>query len=424
MKLSRFGQKLSSDSAIVSLMDDLGDALNVNPDLLFMGGGNPAFIPEFENEIAAQLQAIASQPDQLHKLIGVYQSPRGSEDFIDALTHYINESLGWSIDGENIAITNGSQSAFFMLINMLAGSHAGQELQQQEHRTIVFPMMPEYLGYSDQPAEHHIFRSIRPQVELIGEHRFKYHIDFDSLELTAQDAAVCLSSPTNPSANVVSTQDLQRLSAMAAERKIPAIIDCAYGHPFPGIVFNQQALPFHENNIYVFSCSKLGLPGARTGIVVGPEKLIKQLVQVNTIVSLANGNLGPAVMTALIQEQKLASICQHMLLPFYRKQRDFALHCLEKYFLGLSWRVHEPEGAFFLWLWFENLPVSSTELYERMKNRGVLIMDGKHFFFGLAGDWDHIGQCIRLTYCQSDIVIEEAIARLAEEIRTVLKLNP
>ena len=48
MDLSKFGEKFSGQSGIVELMDDLGTALNENPDMLFMGGGNPGRIPEVE----------------------------------------------------------------------------------------------------------------------------------------------------------------------------------------------------------------------------------------------------------------------------------------------------------------------------------------------------------------------------------------
>lgn len=34
--LSPFGERLSAPAGIVSLMDDLGEALNVNPDILFL----------------------------------------------------------------------------------------------------------------------------------------------------------------------------------------------------------------------------------------------------------------------------------------------------------------------------------------------------------------------------------------------------
>ena len=35
MKLSAFGKKLTSGSGIVDLMEDLGSALNENPDMIF-----------------------------------------------------------------------------------------------------------------------------------------------------------------------------------------------------------------------------------------------------------------------------------------------------------------------------------------------------------------------------------------------------
>src|SRR5690606_9205168 len=136
MKLSKFGKQLTAESGIVNLMEDLGDAINVNPNLLFMGGGNPARIPAFEAIIAAKLKHIADNPKALHKLIGTYQSPRGSEELIDALVSFFNTQCNWPINKNNIALANGSQSAFFILLNMFA-DNAGK---------ICFPLMPEYLG--------------------------------------------------------------------------------------------------------------------------------------------------------------------------------------------------------------------------------------------------------------------------------------
>ena len=45
MKLSKFGSRFSGHSGIVQLMDDLGNAMSENPDMLMLGGGNPAHIP-------------------------------------------------------------------------------------------------------------------------------------------------------------------------------------------------------------------------------------------------------------------------------------------------------------------------------------------------------------------------------------------
>lgn len=412
-------------------MEDLGEALNVNPDLLFLGGGNPAQVPEFESLIAKHMHSIANNSDRLHKLIGVYQSPRGSEEFISSLVPYLNQEMGWPVSTKNVAVVNGSQSAFFMLLNMFAGRNevhgAGDPLKQ-----IIFPMMPEYLGYADQTIESGVLRGFLPSLEHTAEHRFKYHIDTQALNLDEHSVAMCVSRPTNPTGNILTCEEMDYLTVLARKNNIPLIVDCAYGYPFPGICYNDPQHFYDESNIYVLSLSKLGLPGTRTGIVIAAEEIINKLVNINTLINLANGNFGPSLMTSILQQGELAPLCNNTLLPFYRDKRNFALKCIEKYFSQIEYSVHEPEGAFFLWLWFKSLPVSSEELYKRLKSRGVLVMDGSHFFFGLdsvqassAGRVDkdaagiaadHAHQCIRLTYCQNEGVIEQGIRIIAETL--------
>lgn len=46
MKLSRSGEKLTKESGILRLMDDLGEALSAGETMLLLGGGNSARIPE------------------------------------------------------------------------------------------------------------------------------------------------------------------------------------------------------------------------------------------------------------------------------------------------------------------------------------------------------------------------------------------
>ena len=48
-------------------------------------------------------------------------------------------------------------------------------------------------------------------MELIGDHEFKYHVDFDALSVNEDIAAVCVSRPTNPTGNVL-TDDEETLA--------------------------------------------------------------------------------------------------------------------------------------------------------------------------------------------------------------------
>ena len=413
MTHSSFARQLTGASGIYDLMEDLGEALNVNPDLLFLGGGNPAQIPQFESTISHHLKTIISDPKQLNKLIGVYQSPQGSEEFIDALVQYFRQHCGWRIGPQNITITNGSQSAFFTLINMLTGQVGAHQ------RHMLFPMIPEYLGYFDQGVESNTFRGVLPKIHMLDHQFYKYKVDFDSLSLDDSTAALCVSRPTNPTGNMITAGEVEKLSSMAASNNIPLILDCAYGNPFPGIVYEQIETLWDERNIVVLSLSKLGLPGARTGIVIAEEGLIQNVAKINTIMNLSSGNFGPVLMTSLLNSGALPTLTQNTILPFYRNQRDFMLSKISEYFSDVQYRIHVPEGAFFLWLWFEGLTISSTELYQRLKDKGVLVMDGKHFFYGVDDSYSHANECLRLSYCQSETVIDSALQIIAAELRTL-----
>lgn len=415
MKTTEFAKRFSADVGIVNLMEDLGEAINVNPDLLFMGGGNPARIPEFEQRVADHLRGIVNNPAALHKLIGAYQSPRGSEEFIDELVKFFRQHCGWGISKNNIAISNGSQSAFFILINMLVGTANG------ETRRVCYPVMPEYLGYSDQGLFKDCSVGIQPRVDLLENGFFKYRVNQAAVEQAENISAYCISRPTNPSGNIIGEDELDSIAGLAKKNNAYLIVDCAYGNPFPGVVYDPVAPIWHDNSIYVLSLSKLGLPGARTGIVVAPEEVIEEFVKINTVISLANGNLGPALATSFLKAGEMPDICGRILLPFYRAKRDLAVAEVQKQLNGIPCYIHNPEGAFFLWLWLENLPVTSMELYERLKKKNVLIMPGEHFFFGLTDEWEHARQCIRLTYCQNNDVLIEAIALLGEELRDIFQ---
>lgn len=418
-KLSPFGERLCSPSGIVSLMHDLGEALNVNPNLLFLGGGNPAGIPQVEAALADELTRVAQDADRLHKLIGVYQSPRGHEGFISQWVDYLNRTCGWTITERNVAMSNGSQSAFFLLMNMLAAPAD----QGRGAKKIHLPMAPEYLGYCDQPIYENMFTAHRPVIVEQGEHGFHYSVDLDSLQMVKDAAAYCVSMPTNPTGNVLEPSELKALQVLAEEHGVPLIVDCAYGAPIPGIVYGDVELPWSESSVFMFSLSKLGLPGTRTGIVVGPEGLIEQFVSANTVASLANGNLGPVLVESLMERNELEPLIQDVVQPFYRGKRDFMLEALGRELEGVPYRIHRADGAFFLWLWLSDLPVPSQTLYALLKEEGVLVMPGEPFFFGLSEPWSHASECIRLSYCQSDAVLAQAVEVLGGVLRRLYGLE-
>jgi valine--pyruvate aminotransferase len=412
VKLSKFGKKFARGAGIVELMEDLGAALNENPDMIFMGGGNPARIAPMEAIFKQQFEKVLANTEQLYSTTGVYQSPKGEFEFRREVAALLKRQFGWPVSADNIAVSNGSQSAFYILFNLLAGP-----MTDGGCKSIHLPLTPEYIGYSDLGLADNFFTATKPEIELIDNNLFKYHVDFNDLKITDQTAALCLSRPTNPTANVVTNQEIEHLDQIAVDADIPLIIDGAYGLPFPNITFCDDALPhWNQNTLLVLSLSKLGLPGVRTGIIVANEEIIQAYSSANTVINLACGNLGPSIAMDLFKSGDIIKMSNQYVKPFYQQRMQQVVALFRASMANIPYRMHLPEGAIFLWLWFEGLPITSQELYQRLKDHGVLVVPGHNFFPGIGDNWIHKHECIRVSYVQEVAVLEKGIKIIAQEV--------
>ena len=416
MKFSDFGKRFAGEIGIGELMDDLGDALVSDPAPLMLGGGNPAHVPEVQALFRSRMEDILSSAGEFERVIGNYDTPQGARAFVGALADLFRAEFGWKIGPENIALTNGSQNAFFSLFNLFAGKFDGSQLKQ-----VLLPLAPEYIGYSEVGLELDFFRANRPEIELLDDRLFKYRVDFDRLKMDNSIGAVCFSRPTNPTGNVVTDEEVSRLRQLANSQRVPLIIDNAYGTPFPNIIFSEAHPVWDENIVLCLSLSKFGLPTLRTGIVIAKEETIRVISRMTSVLSLAPGSLGPALALDLVKSGEITRVSNDVVKPFYQQKSARAVAQLRREIRAeIPMRIHKPEGALFLWLWFEGLPISSLELYQRLKKKGVLVVSGHYFFPGMEqDDWAHKEQCIRVTYAQDDEVVERGISLIAEEIRRI-----
>lgn len=72
----------------------------------------------------------------------------------------------------------------------------------------------------------------------------------------------------------------------------------------------------------------------------------------------------------------------------------------------LPWRMHAYGGS-----------IPTRELYNRLKERKVLIVPGEYFFVGQDTDWAHTKECIRFNFARSDKELEAGIPIMAEELK-------
>jgi len=365
-----------------------------------------------EQRFRRSMAAMLDDGARFDRAVASYDPPQGNPEFVEAVAGLLGRQFGWSIGPQNVAVTNGSQSAFFILFNLLAG-----EFEDGTTKRILLPLIPEYIGYADVGLSQGFFTAKKPRIEHIDVHTFKYHIDFDTLRISDDIGAVCVSRPTNPTGNVLTGRELEKLSDLAHAKGVPLIIDNAYGTPFPDIIFTDADPIWDPNTIVCMSLSKLGLPGVRTGIVIAREEIVEMVARVNAVMSLAPGGIGTAIVMDMIRSGEIIAAGREVVRPFYEKKMREAVSRVHECFRGLDYQIHKPEGAFFLWLWFPNLPITSQQLYERLKQRNVLVVPGHYFFPGLEELWPHTNECIRVSDAQDPKIVAAGIQAIAEEVR-------
>ncbi len=424
MNLSTIGKKLSARSGILELMDDLGNAMTINPDMYMLGGGNPASIPAVEKIWRQQINRLLLSGDEFEKTISNYDPPQGNPRFLDSFAALFRTKFGWPITAENVAVSNGAQTGVFCLLNMLAGID-----EKGNKKKILVPLSPDYVGYADMGLSEELFIS-SPGIITTPDSRhpeiFKYTVDIPAVEnaLIHNSVAVMLiSRPTNPTGNVISDDQLLALDKLAEKYNVPLIIDNAYGLPFPAAVEQLQPPFYSPRIIETFSLSKIGLPGLRTAFIIGSKPLIKALSGITAIVGLANGNFGQRLTEPLFESGEILNISQQLIQPFYSARRRQAIEMLADNLnqTGVSWKLHQAQGAFFLWLWLPELKITSEQLYQRLKENGVLVIPGENFFYGkytqkVSPEFaTHQTQCLRISFTASPSALEKGIKIIAQQ---------
>jgi valine--pyruvate aminotransferase len=166
------------------------------------------------------------------------------------------------------------------------------------------------------------------------------------------------------------------------------------------------------------SLSKFGLPGTRTAFVVGPPEVAAAVASMTAVTGLANGNFGQTIAGPLIASGEITRLSREVIRPYYLAKRDKALAAVAEFFPDTApYAIHESGGAMFLWLWIKDSKRTSKVIYRALKERGVLVVPGEYFFFGLEDqEWPHRHECLRLSFAMDDNDVREGIRIIANEL--------
>ncbi len=413
--LTQIGTEMSRLSGVRAIMKDIIETLRSGQEFINLSAGNPLILPAVE-QLWRDCTADLLAGNEYGEVVCRYGASQGYQPLIDAVVQDFNQRYDLQLTARNVLITPGSQSLYFLAANVFGGYTPSGTLKK-----IVLPLSPDYTGYGGVTLVPEALVAYKPTLDIdAAAHRFKYRPDFSQLAIDDSTGCVIFSRPCNPTGNVLSNEEVQKIADLAAIYDVPVLVDSAYAPPFPALNFTDMQPLFGNNVLHCMSLSKAGLPGERIGIAIGDEKWIQVLEAFQTNLCIHSSRYGQAIAARAITSGALARISETIIRPFYQQKFQIIESTLDRAMpADVPWYLHRGEGAIFSWLWLDQLPMTDWDVYQELKKVGVIVVPGHSFFPGLHEEWAHKQQCLRISLTGSDAELATAMQRLAAVVTRV-----
>lgn len=237
--LTQFGAQMSHLTGVRAIMKDIIETLRAGSgqEFINLSAGNPVILPEVEElwrDCTAQLLASP----EYGEVVCRYGSSQGYQPLIDAVVTDFNQRYGLNLTDRNVLITPGSQSIYFYAANAFGGYTAPRtqisdpKSQIPNFKSIVLPLSPDYTGYGGVSLIPEAVIACKPTLDIdAAAHRFKYRPDFSQLSIDQTTGCVIFSRPCNPTGNVLTNDEVQKIADLAAAFDVPVFVDSAYAPP-------------------------------------------------------------------------------------------------------------------------------------------------------------------------------------------------
>ena len=264
---------------------------------------------------------------------------------------------------ENILLTDGSISALYTINNLFNIKGAK-----------VLGIAPQFADFA---ANVRLLGMEYLPVKLDRKDGYKIHIESLLDRLNSKISLVYIDNPNNPTGQVISSEDIERLLKKAEDYNVCVVVDEAYGDFMPKENSAVRFLAQYENLIVVRTFSKgFGLAGLRAGYILAAESLIHCMNKISNPYQM--GEISRELVGAALTVEN--QIAEHM-ESFARQKRDLRRYLGENLFMAETCNT-----VSICMVYHRDLQV---DLYHLFLKQGILTVSGTDFD-GL----DH--SCVRL----------------------------
>ena len=310
-----------------------------------------------------------------------YTETLGLLELREKIAKHYKKDYSVEVDPNQILVTPGTSNAF--LIAYLLTLNSGDTL------AISDPSYPCYKNFG-------VMVDAKVKALPIGKED-GYQLTAKHLESHKIDA-LHISSPSNPTGNIYSQQNLQELIEYCESQNIDFISDELYH----GLVYDKEvksALNFSKNAIVINGFSKyFCMPGLRVGWMVLPKHLVKPAEAIAQNLYLSAPTLSQYAALEAFDYEYLASIKTE-----YKRRRDYLYNELKEIFEIDA----KPDGAFYLWCDISKYSNDAVEFsYELLHKLHIAVTPGVDF-----GD-NNSKTKLRFAYTRSIEHMSEGVERL------------
>ena len=320
-----------------------------------------------------------------------YTDARGMPELREKIAAYYKAREGLTISPEQIFVTIGSSSAFF--VSLMAMFDAGERVALARPCYPAYPNMLKATNLDPVFIDTDEADNFQPQAHLLKK---------------AKDIqGIIIASPSNPTGTLLHEKELEALVSEATSRKIRIISDEIYHH----VTYGQKAhsaLQFTNEAVVLGSFSKYFLlPGWRLGWAVVPKSMMRTYESLTQ--SFFVSPAAPAQIAALEIFDHLDEL--DSVVKGYAKNRDTLIQALSN--VGIT-GLRQAEGAFYLYANVTVFTDDSKKLCKQMLEEiGVCAVPGIDF------DQLNGGKYIRFSYCGKAVDVTAAAKRIEAWLPTV-----
>lgn len=325
-----------------------------------------------------------------------YTATAGIPELLEAISQKLLRENALHYSPQEILVTSGAKHALFNVFQAL--------IEQGDEVIIPSPYWvtyPELVTFSNGK---NVF------IETTQENNFKITADQLKATITPKTKMLILTTPSNPTGMVYSSQELEAIAEVLKGTDIWVVSDEIYEKLIYDGVFTSVgsiSADMLERTITINGLSKAAaMTGWRMGYLATKDKKLCKLINAFQSQSLSNIN-SITQKAAIVGLNGEANDAIEAMRIAFQKRRDFAC---EKFnaIKGLS--VNKPNGAFYLFVNCRDITKDSMQFCKDLLEKvGVAVVPG--IGFGMDGYF-------RFSFATELASIEEGIARIATFVKS------